>query len=121
MAEKTVSAQADAPATPSANLLARLNLSVAGTCDIASLADELGEICRRLHAKDGDNSALAAEVLAARVSMLANAVCSALDDEGDDVEELQRIVYSGRAAPSIKSAGAASMLAAALAEGAPAT
>ncbi len=118
MAEKNVSAAADKSATPSDELLSRLRLSVAGVCDIASLADELQSIGRHLHANDGSNSALVAEVLAARVSALANAVCSALDDADADLAELEGVVYSGHDAQAVMPRFTSPMVAAVLAEGA---
>ncbi|MDP2007846.1 MAG: hypothetical protein Q8K45_19410 [Rubrivivax sp.] len=109
------------PAAPSEGLLKRLRLSVAGVCDVASLADELGPLGHDLHASDGDSRGLVVAVLAARISELANAICSALDDVDADVAELEGRVfqYQDRASmPDLTVGAAAAMLAAVRAEGA---
>lgn len=106
------------PATPSEVLRARLRVSLAAVCDIASLADELRAITSRLHADNGNSGALAAEVLAARVIALANAACSAIDDQHAPVAELEGFVYAGRDVGSYRPQAAAQMVSAVLAEGA---
>lgn len=72
-----------------ASLLVRLRFTLAAAVDIVTLAEAIGAAARTLAEQNAEaHEPLAAEVLADRISTMANAICAVLDDpEGTNLDE----------------------------------
>lgn len=88
-------AQPKPHASAAAQLTQRLRLSLSSAIDAASLAGEVHRAALLLRHEDGNPTALALSVLAARIERLTDGICSALDDGGVDIAELSEGLYPG--------------------------
>ncbi len=84
-------------------LALRLRLSLVSALDASMLAGEVHAAALKLHHVDGNAAALALSVLAKHIERLTNAVCSALDDPGEDIGDLIEGLYpQGRVKPLLE-------------------
>ena len=75
---------------------ARMGLALSCVIDVSRLATEIAEMGRRMDVlADGSAEPLAIQVLAARIEVLAEAVCTALDDMHTSPYDIGTGLYPG--------------------------